>query len=112
MDFINTLKIHRHYGVVDLPVEFIDIQSSSRKNQKYMITVKHQGVTKTIHYGDKRYQQYEDRTPDDEYFILNHHDLKRRNSYLARASRIRNKNGDLTCNDPFSANRYSIITLW
>ena len=113
MSFITPLNIHTEYGVQNIPdIEVLEITQSSRKNRKYAITVRFQDITKTIHYGDPRYQQFEDRTPNSLFSTLNHHDNIRRKSYLARSSKIHNKNKELTCNDPFSGNRYSIITLW
>jgi hypothetical protein len=111
-DFINPLPIHKEYGVIDIPgIKIIDIKPSSHIDKKYAITVEYNGVTKIIHYGNSNYQHYEDRTPIKTYSYLDHHDEKRRRSYLARASKIR-KGFNFAANDPFSANRYAIITLW
>lgn len=110
--FIIPLDIHMNYGVIDIPgIEVISIEQSTRAKKKYAITIKYDGVTKTIHYGNSDYQQYEDRTPVKAFSGSDHHDNTRRNSYLARASKIQDSTG-LAANNPFSANRYSIITLW
>lgn len=111
-DFIIPLPIHKQYGVVDIPgIEVIDIKPSSQGDKKYAITVKYNGVTKTVHYGNNNYQHFEDRTPVKAYSYMDHHDEGRRRSYLARSSKITNKSG-YAANDTFSANRYAIITLW
>ena len=41
-----------------------------------------------------------------------HHDEKRRENYLARSGGIKNKSGELTKNDPFSANYWARKVLW
>jgi len=41
-----------------------------------------------------------------------HHDAQRRENYLARSGGIRNKSGELTKNDPFSANYWARKVLW
>lgn len=111
-DFIKPLDIHKEYGVIDIPgIEVVNIEKSTHADKKYAITVKYQGITKTVHYGNSDYQQYHDRTPIKAFTNADHNDEKRRRSYLARASKIMNSMG-LAANDPFSANRYAIITLW
>ena len=109
---LRPLKIHKDYGVLELPVEVLSIRPSSRKFKKYEIVVSYGDAQKSLHFGDKRYEQFHDRTPDGTYERQDHGDEDRRRSYLARSSKIRNKNGELTCNDPFSPNRYSILLLW
>jgi len=110
--YIIPLDIHREYGIIDIPeIDVINIEKSTRSGKKYAITVKYQGIVKTIHYGNSEYQQYHDRTPIKAFSYADHNDERRRRSYLARASKITNVNG-LAANDPFSANRYAIITLW
>lgn len=41
-----------------------------------------------------------------------HKDPERRANYLARSGGIRDKNGNLTKNDPFSANYWARKVLW
>ena len=82
-------------------------QKSTRKNKKYM--VKSNG--KYIHFGDTRYDQYEDRVLG-LYKDQNHHDKKRRDAYLKRAKGIKDKNGNLTYLDKTSPNYYSVKYLW
>ena len=54
-----------------------------------------------IHFGDKRYKDY-----------TQHHDESRRRAYLKRAKGIRDKNGRLTINNPYSANYWAARVLW
>jgi hypothetical protein len=83
-------------------------KKSTRKNNKYMVDY---GGT-WIHFGNKNYQQFKDRTGLGLYSHLDHGDEKRRKSYLARAKGIKNKNGNLTWNNPQYANYYSVRYLW
>ena len=113
MSIIKPQSIHTQYGIKPLEgIKLIKLEKSSRKHSKYAITIQYKDQTRKVHYGDKRYQQFHDRTSLHLYDDLNHQDSKRRHNYLARSSKILNSSGDLTCNDPFSPNRYSIITLW
>ena len=71
---------------------------STRKNNKYMVTTK---SGKKVHFGSKKYADY-----------LTHKDKDRRDKYLTRATKIKNKQGELTYNDPESANFWSVNLLW
>ena len=71
---------------------------STRKNNKYMVTTK---SGKKVHFGSKKYADY-----------LTHKDEERRDKYLARATKIKNKQGELTYNNPESANFWSVNLLW
>lgn len=66
---------------------------------------------KKVYFGDTSYDHYKDKTG-----LLdkskNHLDEKRRASYLARASKIKDKSGNLTSEDPKSPNWHSIRILW
>ena len=75
------------------------LEYSTRKGKKYVVTLLHNG--KKIHFGSTKYADY-----------LTHKDKERRDSYLSRARNIRNKKGELTYNDPESANFWSINLLW
>lgn len=81
---------------------------SNRKHKKYM--VEHNG--KKIHFGDKRYHHYKDSTPLKKYSHLDHNDKDRRDRYLKRALKIRDKNDRLTKDNPNSANFYALRYLW
>ena len=71
---------------------------STRKNNKYMVTLK---SGKKVHFGSKKYADY-----------LTHKDDDRRGKYLARATKIKNKQGELTHKNPESANFWSVNLLW
>lgn len=88
------------------------IKKSNRKNKKYMVLVKGKtGKPKTIHFGDTRYEHFED-TALGLYKNLNHYDMKRRERYLKRAKGIKDKEGKLTWKDKNSPNYYSVKFLW
>ena len=80
------------------------LEYSTRKGKKYVVTLsdslKAEGGLK-IHFGSTKYADY-----------LTHKDKKRREDYLRRAKKIKNKQGELTYNDPESANFWSIRLLW
>ena len=71
---------------------------SERKNNKYMATLP---SGKKIHFGSPNYPDY-----------LIHQDKERRDKCLARATKIKNKSGDLTYNNPESGNFWSVHLLW
>ena len=71
---------------------------STRKNNKYVATLSN---GKKIHFGSSQY-------PD----FLIHKDKERKERYLVRAKKIRNKQGELTFNNPESANFWSVNLLW
>ena len=63
---------------------------STRKNNKYMATLQ---SGKKVHFGSSQHADY-----------LIHKDQNRRDKYLARAKKIKNKQGELTYTNPESAN--------
>ena len=63
---------------------------STRRNNKYVSTLP---GGKKIHFGSSQYPDY-----------LIHKDKERREWYLARAKKIKNKQGELTYTNPESAN--------
>ena len=71
---------------------------STRKNNKYMATLP---SGKKVHFGSSKYPDY-----------LTHKDKDRRDKYLARATKIKNKEGELTHTNPESANYWSTKLLW
>ena len=75
-----------------------DIKPSTRKNKKHMITRPDGSV---VHFGDSRYEDF-----------TTHKDKNRQQNYCRRAGAIKNKNGQLTGNDPSSANFYAMRLLW
>ena len=71
---------------------------STRKNNKYVATL---SSGKKIHFGSSNYPDY-----------LIHKDKERKERYLARAKKIKNKQGELTYTNPESANFWSVNLLW
>ena len=71
---------------------------STGKNNKYVTTLP---GGKKIHFGSSQYPDY-----------LIHRDKERRERYLARAKKIKNKQGELTYTNPESSNFSSINLLW
>ena len=71
---------------------------STRKNNKYMATLP---GGKKIHFGSPNYPDY-----------LIHQDKDRRDRYLARATKIKNKQGELTYTNPESSNYWLVNLLW
>jgi len=80
---------------------------SDKPNKKLKVTVD----SKVIHFGDSRYEHFFDKTgllPKSQ----NHGDEKRRKDYLTRASKIKDKNSNLTVDNPNSANYHAYRILW
>jgi hypothetical protein len=88
----------------------IPIRISHKKNKKYDIFIN----GKWLSFGDKRYEHYKtsDLIPYQLHIYEEHHDLKRRQSYLKRALNIKNKFGQYTKDDINSPNYYAIRLLW
>jgi hypothetical protein len=61
--------------------------------KKYTALVKNKKTNKIrkIHFGDKRYQQYKDRTPLKLYKNKNHNTRKRMQNYYSRHSKTKNR---------------------
>ena len=66
--------------------------------QIYVVTLED---GKKIHFGSVKYENY-----------LIHGDEKRREKYLARAKKIKNKFGKFTFENPESANYWNVKLLW
>ena len=71
---------------------------SKRKNNKYVVTLP---GGKNLHFGSSQ-------NPD----FLIHKDNDRKEKYLSRAKKIKNKKGELTYENPESANYWSVNLLW
>ena len=71
---------------------------SRRKNNKYVVKMP---SGKNLHFGSSQY-------PD----FLIHKDNERKEKYLSRAMKIKNKKGELTYENPESANFWSVNLLW
>ena len=71
---------------------------SKRKNNKYVVKLP---SGKNLHFGSSQYPDY-----------LIHKDNERKEKYLSRAMKIKNKKGELTYENPESANFWSVNLLW
>ena len=71
---------------------------SRRKNNKYVVKLP---GGKNLHFGSSQYPDY-----------LIHKDNERKEKYLSRAKKIKNKKGELTYENPESANFWSVNLLW
>ena len=71
---------------------------STRKNNKYMVTLPE---GKKVHFGSPKYPDY-----------LFHKDEERRDRYLSRATKIKNKQGELTHELIESPNFWTSKLLW
>ena len=71
---------------------------SSRKNNKYMVKLPD---GKKVHFGSPKYSDF-----------TIHKDKERRDKYLSRAMKIKNKKGELTYTNPESSNFWSVNLLW
>ena len=76
-------------------------RKSTNPKKKKMVLVKKGDRIKLVHFGDSSMKDFRQ-----------HKSKKRQKSYLARSGGIRNKSGQLTKNDPFSANYWSRKKLW
>ena len=71
---------------------------SRRKNNKYVVKL---SSGKNLHFGSSQHSDY-----------LIHKDNERKEKYLSRAMKIKNKKGELTYENPESANFWSVNLLW
>tara|TARA_R100001440_G_scaffold16888_1_gene28627 strand:+ start:5877 stop:6149 length:273 start_codon:yes stop_codon:yes gene_type:complete len=83
-----------------------EYEKSTRKHKKLMVKVD----GKKIHFGDSRLQHFKDKTGI--WKSLDHNDSKRRKNYLTRSAGIKDKNGNLTKDNPKSPNYHSRRILW
>lgn len=78
----------------------VRIFESYRRDKKYVAILPN---GKAVHFGQRGYQQYEDRTPLKLYSDLDHHDEKRRETYYKRHAKDYPK---------YSADWFSKKYLW
>lgn len=83
-------------------VKIYTLQKSNRKYKKYMAIFK-DGITKSVHFGDNRYQQYKDGSGLKVYSHLDHNDKQRKLLYYKRHGKFANK---------YSAKYFSHKYLW
>lgn len=89
------------------------VWSRGTGNKKYRVTVHFKsGRKKTVQFGDKRYEQYADKTPLKLYSRKNHGDLDRRRRYRARHCKIKRGDGRTACGVVYSPAWFSLKYLW
>ena len=88
------------------------IMKPTRKNKKYSVYVMKNGKKRKIHFGDRRYSHFKDKTPLKLYSKLDHGDKERRKRYLKRAKGIKLKNGELAYLNKNQPNYYAVKYLW
>lgn len=103
---INIVNKINKIKLIGSGININDIIKSEKPNKKLKVKV----GEKWVHFGDKRYGQYKDKTGI--YKDLDHLDEIRRYNYLRRSMGIRDKKGNLTMNNPNSPNYWSIKILW
>ena len=79
---------------------------SKNKNKKLDVIVN----GKKISFGDTRYQHFRDKTKIHK--NLDHEDPKRRKNYLTRTAKQKDGKGNLTKENPESANYHARRILW
>lgn len=85
-------------------------QISNKTNKKYMVRTP---CGRIVHFGDKRYQHYEDVTGLGLYSYLDHKDKKRRCNFMKRMKAIKKKaDNSFFYKDKESALYYSLNFLW
>ena len=84
-----------------------EYEKSTRPGKKLMVKVNN----KTIHFGSSsKNEHFKDLTGI--WSSLDHNDKERRKNYLSRSAGIKNKKGELTKDDPTSANYHARRILW
>jgi hypothetical protein len=83
---------------------------SNKKNKKYDVYFN----DKWISFGDSRYEHYKtsNMIPQNLHIYPEHHDKERRYKYRVRASKIVNRDGQLTYNDKNYGNYWAYHCLW
>ena len=91
--------------------KFIGFEISHLKNKKYNAILKNKEnhKLKKIPFGDKRYEQYEDKTNLQAYKKLNHYDKERRRLYKIRHNYHYKKSIQ---NKIYSPSYFSMKYLW
>jgi len=121
-------KVQKKAKQLGIPGE---ITISKRKNKKYKLSFSkleenypELGKSKSVHFGDDNYLDYLDMLElldkekyalfhdKDDIFITKSEALKHRDAYRKRASKITNKNGELTYNKKYTPNYLSYHLLW
>lgn len=85
-------------------------KNTGKGNHKYKVYVKRDGKKKLIGFGHKKYKHFKDKLKM--YSDLDHNDKDRRKKYRARASKIKNKKGELTFKNKNYSNYWAYHYLW
>ena len=93
-------------------VKNIKFFKSNVKNKKYRVEFTYKGKEHKVNFGQLGYEHFKDSTPLKLYKHLDHGDKERRKRYKARASGIKNKQGELTYKNPLYANYWAYKYLW
>jgi hypothetical protein len=88
------------------------MQEFKKSNQKFKKYAAKTPSGRWVHFGDTRYQHYNDITGLGLYSHLNHLDPKRRIAYRKRHGAIKLKTGKLAVLDPEQSAYYSWRFLW
>lgn len=106
-DIVEKIREIKKGGAKSKLIDGFRFYKSEKPNKKLKVKVN----DKWIHFGNSNYEHYFDRTG-----LLNkkfnHLDEERRKRYLARATKIKDKEGYLTVYDLNSPNYYSVRYLW
>ncbi len=81
-------------------------EKSTNPKKKLMVKVNN----RTIHFGSRNMEHFKDKTGI--WKSKDHNDPKRRKNFLTRSSGIKDKNGNLTKDDPTKANYHARRILW
>jgi hypothetical protein len=97
------MKTYHQYGYPPKngKIKPFKVYRSTRPGKKLMVKVEDGKRQSIVHFGDTDYQDY-----------TQHKNKTRRENYLKRTAGIKDKNGNLTKDDPFSANFWSRKILW
>lgn len=77
------------------------IKAPAGSSAKKIVLAKKGDDVKLVRYGLRGYEDF-----------TQHHNNERRQNYLTRSAGIRNKSGELTKDDKFSANHWARKDLW
>lgn len=91
---------------VKTPKGTFDYEKSTSKGKKLMVEVD----GKKIHFGSKNMEHYKDRTGI--WKSMDHGDKTRRDSFIARSSGIKKKDGTKAVNDINSPAYHALHILW
>ena len=97
--------------LMELKGQKYDVERSTRPDKKLMVKCPQTG--KIIHFGQRGARSwykapFSSLLPKDEL----HDNEEKRKQYLARATKIKKKDGTLAVNDPCSPNWWSVNGLW